>query len=483
MIAFLQRRRVHGPGRLPVGIALAISSALLLGGWLMPASGQTHPAHPAAPDPDPAPSTDSGSSTADTGGAGDAGAASGAESAGTRPADAQSADLADSVATLFGPIFERTPWWGWVVLFTAILLGLVAGKLVQMLLRGAGARLARRGWHLRGTIFEDAASPASLMLLTLGLTLGLQFVALDGSDGAPTRLSQLAGNALRFLYLLAIGWFVFNLVDLVDLALRRRTAATPNKLAEQIAPLVRKALRIFIVVVFVLVVAQNVFGVNITAWLAGLGIAGLAVSLAAQDSIKNLFGSLTVLLDKPFAIGDRIVFDGIEGIVEEIGFRSTRLRTFPGHLITVPNMKFTDGVVENVSERPFVRRSMNVTITYDTPPEKIEQAVDIIRDLLADPDFSAPFDLEKRPPRVYFNDLNADSLNLAVTYWYFLDEPRGRDWWSYQDHAHRFNLRLFRAFGEAGIDFAFPTQTLYLAGDPQRELTIRLHDALEDARP
>lgn len=115
-----------------------------------------------------------------------------------------------------------------------------------------------------------------------------------------------------------------------------------------------------------------------------LGIAGLAVSLAAQDSIKNLFGSVTIFIDNPFSVGDRIVFSGTDGFVEEIGFRSTRIRTLTGHLVTVPNMKFIDEAVENITARPYIRRTMNMTITYDTPPDKIEQAVQIIRDLLAE---------------------------------------------------------------------------------------------------
>lgn len=201
-----------------------------------------------------------------------------------------------------------------------------------------------------------------------------------------------------------------------------------------------------------------------------LGIAGLAVSLAAQDSIKNLFGSVTIFIDNPFSVGDRIVFSGTDGFVEEIGFRSTRIRTLTGHLVTVPNMKFIDEAVENITARPYIRRTMNMTITYDTPPDKIEQAVQIIRDLLAE-----SLDRDERSPRISFNDLNADSLNTRVDYWYLLAE--GRDFWTFNEHAHRFNLNLFRAYAQAGIEFAFPTQTLYLAGDPNRQLSVQIEPA------
>lgn len=366
-----------------------------------------------------------------------------------------------------GTIFE-TPWWGWLVLLGGILFGLIAGKIAQGVLRGMANRLRNDGREVRSLVFHDIASPASLALLTFGIQIGLRFIEM------PEEVREFAGKIIQFLYILALGWFFYNVVDIVDVALRRITERTDNRLAQQITPLIRKTIRVFVVIVFALFIAQNVFGVNITAWLAGLGIAGLAVSLAAQDSIKNLFGSITVLLDKPFAVGDRIQFSGADGFVEEIGFRSTKIRTFTGHIITVPNMKFIDGTVENVSARPFIRRMMDVTITYDTPPEKIDEAVQIIKDVLHEEELATPFNLDERPPRVYFNDFNADSLNISVAYWYFLDAEQGRDWWGYLEHGEKFNHRLFRAFGEAGIDFAFPSQTLYLAGDTDRQLAVHV---------
>jgi MscS family membrane protein len=383
---------------------------------------------------------------------------------------------ADFIASL-GSVFDETPKWAWITLFLAILGGLIAGKIAQSVLRSAGSKLRKKGREAPGITLEDAASPVSLALLTFGITLGMVSIVM------PPELTAFSHNVIKLLYILAIGWFLFNLVDLIDVVLTRQVEKTESKLAMQIAPLIRKALRIFIIIIFTLVIAQNVFGVNVTAWLAGLGIAGLAISLAAQDSIKNLFGSITVLLDKPFVVGERIQFDGSDGVVEEIGFRSTRIRTFPGHLVTVPNMKFIDGTIENVSARPFIRRVMDVTITYDTAPDRIQEATRIIKDLLGSGEIAEPFDAEKYPPRVYFNNLNADSLNIHVIYWYMLGKE-GRDWWSYLEHGHRFNLALFKAFAEAGIDFAFPTQTLYLAGDPDRQLSVRLlGDPGEQAGP
>lgn len=373
-------------------------------------------------------------------------------------------DEDEQVLSVLGPTFDRTPWWGWFSLFAGIFLGLLAGKLLQNLLKPIAARLEARGYKARAIAIEDALGPIGLAAITTGIVIGLRFVHMEPA------VADLSHRIIAFLYLVAIGWLLYNLVDVVDVAIRTFTPQNSTKIDQMVVPLIRKTLRIFLIIVFTLAVAQNIFGLDITGWLAGLGIAGLAVSLAAQDSVKNIFGSIIVLMDKPFSVGDFIHFDGEDAVVEEIGFRSTKMRTPDGHVITVPNMKFNDQKVRNIAARRAIRRVINVTITYDTPPDKVEQAVQIIKDILADPAVAAPMDEQLWPSRVFFSDFNADSLNLKVYYWYTLRD--GRDFWTYNAHAMDFNLRLFRAFADAGIEFAFPTQTLFLAGDPARPLNL-----------
>lgn len=356
----------------------------------------------------------------------------------------------------------------WLTLLGALFLGLVVGKIAQYFLSRLGQRLIDRKWEARGHLFADLANPASLALFTVGLTLGLSQLVMSPA------LIDFCLKTEKLLLSIAIFWYLYNLVSVIEVALTRLTAKTESTLDDMLVPLLRKTLRIFLFIIATLFILDSIFEVNIGAWLAGLGIAGLAVSLAAQDSLKNLFGSITIFLDRPFLVGSVIKYEGELGTIEEIGFRSTKLRTLSGHLITIPNSTIVNEAVENVGVRPYIRRVINVTITYDTPPEKIQQALAIIRDIfqlpgvrdaIHDPDH--PDDPDKFPPRVYFNDLNADSLNLITIYWH-----RPADYWQYLEHAERFNMELFKRFNEAGIDFAFPTQTLYLAGDEKRPLTI-----------
>ncbi|HYW80275.1 MAG TPA: mechanosensitive ion channel family protein [Thermoguttaceae bacterium] len=369
----------------------------------------------------------------------------------------------------FGKLWTDNGWLNWGGLLAAIFLSLAIGRIATSLLARFAAKLAARDWTVRSHVFNDLIGPLKLALLALGLTLGQ--VGINGLTNTP--LHVFIGRTLLLLYSLAVFWYAFNLVSVVEVVMTRITAKTASTLDEQLVPLIRKALRVFIVVLGAMFIVDNVFKQDIGAWLAGLGIAGLAVSLAAQDSLKNLFGSLTILLDQPFQLGERILFGGHDGIVEEIGFRSTKVRTLTGNVVTIPNSMIVNDPVENVARRPSIRRIMNVTITYDTPREKIEQAVQILRDILEEDDLREPIHQvingSESPPRVYFNDFNAESLNIFVIYWY---APPA--WWDYMDHAQRLNLRIFEEFEKAGIEFAFPTQTVYLAGDPRRELAVKM---------
>jgi MscS family membrane protein len=363
----------------------------------------------------------------------------------------------------------------WLILLGAIFASLVLGMLGAGVLRSIAKRFEARGNSARAHVFSDLIGPGKLAMLGVGLSFGLVNIELI----APLR--AFTGRTLVLIYSIAVFWYAFNLISLVEVVLKRFTAKTESPLDDELVPLIRKTLRVFLTVIAVLFIADSVFGQDIGAWLAGLGIAGLAVSLAAQDSLKNLFGSLTIILDRPFLIGERICFAGYDGIIEEIGFRSTKVRTLTGHLVTIPNSNIVNDPVENIGRRQTIRRTINVTITYDTPRAKIEEAVEIIRRILDGPDLREPIhpviNGDELPPRVFFNDLGATSLNIFVIYWY-----APPNYWDYMEHAQRFNLRLFEEFEQAGIEFAFPTQTLYLAGDPKRDLTMKmLNDGLESS--
>ena len=373
----------------------------------------------------------------------------------------------------FEDLIRQNHYYNWIILLACIFIGVAAGRAAAIALRSAGKMLETRHWHFQSLLVDGAAGPGNLFIFTAFLLAGLGQLHM-----APT-LRDICGKAILLLSAVVFYWYVFNIVSTVELVLKKFIAKHDTPLTEQILPIVRKTLRIFVAIIGLLFIMQDVFGRDIGSWLAGLGIAGLAVSLAAQDSLKNFFGSITLLLDRPYVVGQWIAYQGYSGTVEEIGFRSTRLRLFDGTLVTIPNSDIVNNSVQNYSLRPFIRRLLNVTVPYDTSLEKMRLAVQIIKDILDSPEFREnvhdPADPKFYAPRVHFTEFNAASLNIQV-YYYFRPSS---DWLAYLAYNERFNLALMEAYEKAGIEFSFPTQTLYLAGDPKRKLPLFVNNEAE----
>ncbi|HDZ20338.1 hypothetical protein LCGC14_0535900 [marine sediment metagenome] len=355
-------------------------------------------------------------------------------------------------------ILDNEPW-RWASLLGVIFGSMVLGKTLSFLLiRHADHLAARPGWQGLEATFRSIERPAIMLLVVLGAYLSRFFMDLSvplGDEG--TTLAHIWDQAVRLAASLGVGWLIYRLVDVVEHYLLRLADRTDTPLDNQLVPLIRKALRVFVVIIAALYVAKKGFQADIGTLLAGLGLGGLAFALAAKDTIANLFGSITIFADRPFHKDDRIRVHGHDGFIEEVGFRSTRIRTLTGNQVIIPNAVIANETIENVSRRTYIKRSLAVTVTYDTSPEKVRRAVAILKEMLAARADSFP---EDRKGRVHFTDFNADSLNIGVTYWFTPPE-----WEPYLDFTHDFNMELLQRFNDEGIEFAFPTQTLYLKKD------------------
>jgi len=221
---------------------------------------------------------------------------------------------------------------------------------------------------------------------------------------------------------------------------------------------------------------------QVTSILAGLGIGGLAVTLAAQDSIKNVFGSLVIIADKPFMIDERIVVDNVDGIVEEVGVRSTRIRTMSGNVVTIPNGELANKTIENIGQRRSITRAIDISLTYDMTAAKVTRAKAILAEILAVPagqgarTENGDVQADGMKPRIYFKEFANSSINVSVQYWY-----NSANYWDYMAYNDWFNFEVLKRFGAEGIDMAFPTQTLYLAGDPKHPIDVGSRNALPKA--
>ena len=282
----------------------------------------------------------------------------------------------------------------------------------------------------------------------------------------PEWTSQFISNGLKIIVACSLTYIAVKFVDLMVGLWQQRTAATHEGLVDhQLFPIIRKSLKIFVLVVAVLVTSQNL-GMNVTGLLASLSIGGLAVGLAAQDTLSNLFGAVAIFADKPFRVGDRIQLDNVDGTVEAIGLRSTRVRNLDGHLVAIPNRTMANANIVNVSKRPNIKTVMNIGVTYDTSAERVELAMRIIEEIFRPHPKTADLIIS-------FNKFESSSLNILVVHWW-----NSTDFKEYLLGFQQLNLELKRRFDAEGISFAFPTQTVYLRQDSE----WRLADASRETK-
>jgi len=356
-------------------------------------------------------------------------------------------------------LIEANEAWRFLLLLGVVLGTLIVGRIVRYMIVGSMKRLEKKEGVILPVLFMRCLPGPTVMAIFGGGIYAARLCFLFAIDGRTTGFSgsiyELWGKISHAVIALSAAYMLYRLVDVIEYYLRCWTSKTQSSLDDMLVPVIRKSLRIFIVVVALLFIADNILKMEIGSILAAAGIGGLAFALAAKDTIANFFGSVTIFADRPFQMGDRIRINGFDGPVEDVGFRSTRIRTLDGHLVSVPNSKIANEMVENIGRRPFIKRVANITITYDTPPDKVQRAVEIIKEVLAETEeVNRDTNLV---PRVYFNDFKDWALNILVIYW--VTPP---DYWMFQSVNEKVNLTIMRQFCAEGIEFAFPTQTVHV---------------------
>ena len=343
--------------------------------------------------------------------------------------------------------------WKYIFSLIYIFLAFYVSKLLDYLTRVWLKKWAdKTKSKLDDLLLELLNGPVKIISFVIFLRIGL-----DVFDW-PLQVQNGLSKGFVVIVAITITYAVMKLVDLLMgyWHLRSATDADPQ-FREQIFPIIRKTLKAFVVVVAVLVTLANI-GVNITAAIASLSIGGLAVGLAAQDTLANLFGAVAILLDKPFRIGDRITVDNVDGAVETIGLRSTKIRNLDGHLVTIPNKTMANATLTNVTSRPNIKTVMNLGITYDTPTVKVRRALTLLEEIYrAHPKTS---DLLGS-----FNKFADSALNIQVVHWW-----NSTDMKEYLAGMQEINLAVKERFDAEGINFAFPSQTVYLKPDSDSSL-------------
>jgi MscS family membrane protein len=293
-------------------------------------------------------------------------------------------------------------------------------------------------------LLELLRGPVKVVAFVIFLHIGL------GVFDWPPRTQTLLSKALVLVVAASITYVALKVVDLLLGLWRDRQAVGQDKLfAEHLFPVIRKVVKTGLIIAAVMLTADNL-GIKITSVLAGLSIGGLALGLAAQDTVANLFGAVSIFLDKPFHIGDRIKVENADGIVENIGLRSTRVRHPDGYLIAIPNKTMGNAIITNITQRTVIRTEMNLGLTYDTSVAQVKRAAAILEEVF------------RAHPKtgelvISFNRFADSALNIFIVHvWH------GSDVKEHFAGMHELNLKIKERFTAEKIEFAFPTQTVHL---------------------
>lgn len=330
-----------------------------------------------------------------------------------------------------------------IVIAVTILIAKLLGILNQKVIKKIVLKTKNK---LDDIVFDTIEAPVKFGVLLLGLWIALHQLVYSDTLGATI------DETYKILLVLNATWFFARLINsLIEAYWNRRSDNSPKttKHTNRMMPVVKRTIVTIIWIIGIVMALSNV-GVNISALLGTLGIGGIAFALAAQDTIKNIFGAFTIFTDRPFSIGDTIRFDSFEGTIVDVGMRSTKMRNYDKRLITIPNSKLTDASIINISAEPMRRVVMKIGLTYDTSPEKMNEAMRILNDMPSRVEFVSPKDIVAN-----FTDFGDNAM--IITFVYYI-EKKG----NIGNTTSNVNMEILSAFNKAGLNFAFPTQTIYI---------------------
>lgn len=341
--------------------------------------------------------------------------------------------------TFYGNTVEQ---WFYSLLF--VLGGILFSKAIYWVIKEVVKKFtAKTKTSLDDALIDALEKPVVYGIVLAGMWMGLK--RLDFPEGFETFITR----ALMFVLIFNITWLIVRAVDaLIGEILIPLAEKSENTFDDQIIPILRTAAKGLLWIIGIIVGLDNA-GFDIMALIAGLGIGGLALALAAQDTVKNVFGGVMIFIDKPFKLGDWVVIGGDNGIVDEVGIRSTRIRTLDGRLVTIPNSKFAESSVQNNSAEPDRKVALNLGLVYGTAPDKMELALKILDEIV----LNNKQDLTDEK-LISFNAFNEFSLGLLFIYHIKKDSDILKT-------MSKINLEILKRFNENGLEFAYPTQTIY----------------------
>ncbi len=351
---------------------------------------------------------------------------------------------------LLKQLFLGTPIYKWALALLVFLLFLFFRKIFTHIVIGVIKKVtARTKTTVDDKLILVIEGPIKFLFIVFGIWFAVSILNLE---------AEIVNHIVKTLFIITVFWITYNAVIIFQDSFYRFAEKFGKDLSRELGSFFIKSVKIFIFVLGFVAVLQE-WGIDVTAFIASLGLGGLAFALAAKDTVANLFGGLTILADKSLKIGDWIKIGSVEGIVEDLGIRTTKIRTFEKSLITVPNSYIANNPIENYSRRDNRRIKMTIGLVYDTPGDTVKKIVDEIRDMLE----NHPRISKDLITLVFFDKFGESSLDIFI--YTFTDTS---NWAEYMEIKEDVNLKIMEIVEKHGSSFAYPSRSIYIEKIPKK---------------
>lgn len=339
----------------------------------------------------------------------------------------------------------------YIYFFGIILIGLIFKKLISKYLSNILYKVVGKKDNNVGIdkFDELLTKPIGFFIVLCFIYFGASYVSYPSL--IDENFQSIFSKIFSLFLIYAIYKIFVKVIDYIGLILKQRAAETENKMDDQLIPFAIEIGRILVVIFALFFILGNVFDINITALATGLGIGGIAIAMASKESLENLLGSFTIFFDRPFTVGDIVKVGTVTGLVEKVGFRSTRIKTFDKSVVTVPNKKMIDAELDNLGLRPVRRVKFHIGLTYDTSTEQIKNIVSDIQEMINS------HEKTNEEGKVRFQEFGASSLDIMVLY--YVNSPK---WEDLIDVKEDVNYKIMDIVKKHNSDFAFPSTSVYL---------------------
>jgi len=353
---------------------------------------------------------------------------------------------------IFGNTMESYLWFAGILL-VGILFKRFISKLISRLLFACFGRKTRAVGVEK--FLELLTQPVSVFVLIITFYLAFDRLEFPGEWQLDPEnvfgVRMVIFRLFKVAIIISVVWIILRLTDFIARVFLYRASLTESKMDDQMVLFTREVIKVVLAVIGLFAAVGVGFNLDVVSLVTGLGIGGLAFALAAKETLENLLGSFTIFLDKPFKVGDQIRVSGVEGTVESVGIRTTRLRSMDKSLIILPNKKMIDAELVNENERAMRRVRFTIGLTYQTSPGQLMEVTREIKKMLQQ------HSIVDEKIAVHFRDFNNSSLDILVNY--FIKSP---EYEKYLELNEEINLAIMGIVQKAGCSFAFPSTSIYM---------------------